>query len=136
MNHKRSRATARKEGKRIDTKRARAAQDQVLRGGHARIIRYWWGPVPQQPLLEESMRRKKMSKKKRAKKKRFQGCPGRPRKAHQFMYDTAMITVIDHYNWYDGHTYKDIEVPYRLCAHCSLEQVKRYGRWTRKSHCA
>lgn len=133
-NFKRGRGTPRKEGKRIDTKRVRAAEGQALNGGHSRAVGYdsWSSRPVEPPLLDEAARQPKKKGKKRP--KRFQGCPGRPRKAHQFLTDTRTVERL-RYSWLAREqVWETVEEEYRLCVHCPHEEVRSdySGRWVKQ----
>jgi hypothetical protein len=135
MHHKRHRATSRKEGKRIDNKRARAAEEQAIKGGHVRLVRNssWWVLMDQPPIIDEGERRpKQKGKKKRAPKEH---CPSNPKnKRHEYMRDEREVVDIRYVSYHpdtgwvtEPYTFTE---RYKLCVWCNKEMVRaRYRRW-------
>ena len=104
------------------------AERQALDGGHVRLVRRdSWVSKPVEPvILDEPVR--PVRKKGKKKNKRFTGCPGRNRKAHQYLQDERTVQDM-RWDW-TTQSYKHITrtETYRLCAYCDHEQVKtRYG---------
>lgn len=99
MHHKRSRATTRKELKRIDHKKSRSAEDQALRGDHHRTVRAdkWSLRLDQPPLLDGSRQPP-------AKKNRKKWCKGRKGVSHVIVWKTIRrYTIGDREYSYGGY---------------------------------
>jgi len=147
--HSRRKLTSRRVGKRVENKRYRAADKQVIDGGHSRLIRYdRWSMRPRQPLstdfeaddadadVEMYYPSAALEKKPGPKSKRGPYCPAREgQKHHHFLTDTREVP-----NWPGfGKVFNHPLPPtlaeklgaryhtetYKLCAYCGEERIVR-----------
>lgn len=116
----RSRRTARREAKRLERKRVRAAERDVLRGGRPRRVRFgeWNRKSHQTAPIDEGEHRPAPSKRKRQHKDYW--CPGRPgRKRHEYL--SEIVYGPSPLYWYRLHDWWRHEI----CAWCGKERWRR-----------
>jgi len=133
-NFKRQRVGSKKEGRREDNKRLRAAERQELEGGNSRLIRPGkWNQRPQQPLALQERPTQKKGKGHAKKSKQREGCPARAEgKRHHYMHSKRVVPgwKFDRDHWNETGEWKQRRINtvkrYKLCAYCSKEQSLGY----------
>jgi hypothetical protein len=117
MSQSHRRATSRKEIKRLDHKKARAAERQVLSGGHHRSPRAlsWSDKLPQPPILDAPSNGKVRSKKNCPKNKGGAHYPVHAKRRQQGYRDGEPF-----YGW----SYRSSKV---VCLHCNKDMWRYRG---------
>jgi hypothetical protein len=128
----RSRRTSRRQTKRIEQKRERAADRQALSGGHSRVVhRYSWSSRPHQSeTLDEDARPAKKPKEQKV-SRRPEKCPKHPQqRTHQWLKDWEW-QPIQGYVWNEEREdwiYKEVgrrKRHFKLCGWCGQEKTMR-----------
>lgn len=126
MNHRRKRTT-RREGNRIDHKRLRAAERNVIDGGKTKALRgdNWNHRFAQPPVGREVIQKDK------SKPKAIKYCPGQEgNKRHHYLDDEEEVKIWIRFPWFiDAPSgYRVITRRYKLCVYCGDEKTvgRRY----------
>lgn len=126
--HHRRKPTSRREVRRIDTKRERAAVRSVIDGDtRSRVVRSGgWAHRPTQPPIIDEVPKGHLKRRNKKVRVKRHVCT---QPHHEFLKDIGVFEY-PRYSWeeYDWETHTEIR-RYRMCVHCGLIQCKSRSRW-------